>query len=120
LRSGAAGSLAPLYNDEGVMDEGNTAVAVSGLLNEIDTHSGDAPAVVVNPNASPAALLAWARGQLRALRVMAVGCENQDAEHLAELPEAVSTLTEQVEAVLDVLGGKLATSKTRRGPRREQ
>lgn len=79
-----------------------------------------APAVVVNPDASPAALLAWARGQLRALRVMAVGCEDQDTEHLAELPEAVATMAEQVEAVLDVLGGKLTMSKTRRGDRRRE
>lgn len=96
----------------------NTAVA--GLLNETDTRSGDAPAAVVNPDASPAALLAWARGQLRALRVMAVGCEDQDTEHLAELPEAVATMAEQVEAVLDVLGGKLTMSKTRRGDRRRE
>jgi hypothetical protein len=96
----------------------NTAVA--GLLNETDTRSGDAPAVVVNLDASPAALLAWARGQLRALRVMAVGCEDQDTEQLAELPEAVATMAEQVEAVLDVLGGKLTMSKTRRGDRRRE
>lgn len=107
LRSGAAGRLAPLYNHGGEQCTRERRVAVSDLLNEIHTHGGDEPAVIINPAASPAALVAWAHGQLSALRVMAVAAENQDTEHLAELPGTVATLAEQVEAVLDAALGKL-------------
>jgi hypothetical protein len=96
--------------------EGTAAVA--GLLNEIETPSGELPAVIVNPDASPAALLGWVAGQLRVLHTMAVGCENQDPEHLAELPEAVATLTEQMEAVLDALAGKLRRHDSKPARRR--
>lgn len=71
-------------------------------------HEGRSRACIINPNATPGALLAWCVGQLSTPRKFAVGCENQDAEHLAELPEAVATMAEQVEAVLDAAIGKLA------------
>jgi len=85
-----------------IRNTGAAPIGVAGQANEQDTHDGDAPAVIVNPDASARTLMAWSLGQVEALRVMLVAAEDVDAGALStgELASGAAALVEQVQAVL--------------------
>lgn len=87
-----------------------SARAVCGWGNDNDDIDDSVPAVIVNPAASPAALLAWASGQLRQAGVLAeaVCCSTMDGgTPVDEVVGALRHLNQQALVVLEELAERL-------------
>lgn len=85
--------------------------AVTGWAGRLDVPRYEAPAVIVNPEASTAALLAWALGQTEqvnaVLEALATGSAD-DGLAVSTLAGAVQHFNEQVHAVLEAVRDRVA------------
>lgn len=79
--------------------------AVHGWCSTVDLSSDEAPAVIVNPDASDAALVAWALGQVEQVNVVlaAVAAGSRSDVEDARLAASIQHFNEQAEAVLTYL-----------------
>ena len=80
------------------------AFPLMGWAGDMHSYPGDAPAVIVNPEATPAALLGWAVGQLSQLNLLLEVMGTSQSDRLAipmeDVIGAIRNTTEPVQAAL--------------------
>lgn len=85
--------------------------SVNGWSSRADVDPDDEPAVIVNPEANTAALLAWALGQVAQVNAVLDAVATGPAHGgmpAAELAGAVQHFNEQVQAVLEAVRDRMA------------